>query len=122
MAGTQRRMTYRLNWGGEPELPGTLAHVTNTRIGNAYEHGLITTIDFAKTDALPADFATLAATVTNSSGTMLSAPLIQINPETGGPRLALSFDPGKETYIEFRAHLATPTGAYSEVWLYRWTA
>jgi periplasmic glucans biosynthesis protein len=121
-AGTSRRMTYRLNWGGEPELPGKLAHITNTRLGAAYEHGLIATIDFAKTDALPADLATLTATVTNSHGTMLSAPLVQINPDTGGPRLALSFDPGKEPYIEFRAQLSTPESAYSEVWLYRWTA
>ena len=121
-AGTQRRMTYRLNWGGEPALPGALAHVINTRIGTAFEHGLIATVDFAKTDALPADLATLVATVTNSHGTMLSAPLIQINPETGGPRLALSFDPGKDTTIEFRAQLAALSEAYSEVWLYRWTA
>ena len=121
-AGTERRMTYRLNWGGDPELPGALAHVTNTRLGAAYEHGLIATIDFAKTDALPADLATLIATVTNSSGILLSAPLVQINPETGGPRLALSFDPGTEPFIEFRAQLTTPSGAYSEVWLYRWTA
>ena len=121
-AGTSRRMTYRLKWGGEPELPGALAHVTNTRLGAAYETGLIATIDFAKTVALPADLALLTASVTNSAGTMLSAPLVQINPETGGPRLALSFDPGKETYIEFRAQLSSPTGAYSEVWLYRWTA
>ena len=103
-------------------MPGALAQVTNTRIGAAYEHGLIATIDFAKTDALPADLALLVATVTNSNGTMLSAPLIQMNQDTGGPRLALSFDPGKEPFIEFRAQLASPTGAYSEVWLYRWTA
>ena len=122
LAGTQRRMTYRLNWGGEPDLPGALAPVVNTRMGAAYEHGLIATIDFAKTDALPVDLATLTATVANNHGKLLSDPLIQINPQTGGPRLALSFDPGEEPFIEFRAQLATPTGAYSEVWLYRWTA
>ena len=122
LAGTQRRMTYRLNWGGEPDLPGALAPVVNTRMGAAYEHGLIATIDFAKTDALPVDLATLTATVANSHGKLLSDPLIQINPQTGGPRLALSFDPGEAPFIEFRAQLATPTGAYSEVWLYRWTA
>lgn len=121
-AGTSRRMTYRLNWGGEPELPGGLAHVTGSRIGSAYQTGLIATIDFAKTDALPTDLAQLTASVSNSNGTLLSAPLIQINPDTGGPRLALSFDPGKDPFVEFRAQLTTPTGPYSEVWLYRWTA
>ena len=79
-------------------------------------------MQLALNNALPADLATLVATVTNSHGTMLSAPLIQINPETGGPRLALSFDPGKDTTIEFRAQLAALSEAYSEVWLYRWTA
>ncbi len=121
-AGTSRRMTYRLNWGGEPELPGALAPITNTRLGAAYEHGLIATVDFARTDALPDDLSLLTATVANSHGKMLSNPLIQINPATGGPRLALSFDPGTEPFIEFRAQLSVPTGAYSEVWLYRWTA
>lgn len=121
-AGSQRRMTYRLHWGGEPHLPSALAPVVNTRLGAAYEHGLIATIDFARTDTLPVDLSTLTATVTNSHGKLLSDPLIQINPATGGPRLALSFDPGAEPSIEFRAQLLAPTGAYSEVWLYRWTA
>jgi periplasmic glucans biosynthesis protein len=121
-AGSTRKVTYRLSWGGEPDLPGGLAKATNTRIGAAYEHGLIATIDFAAIEALPADVTTLTAVATNSAGKMLSKPLIQINPETGGPRVAFTFDPGKEPVIEFRVQLLTPAGAYSEVWLYRWTA
>ena len=111
-------MSYRLKWGGEPDLPGALARIVNTRMEAAYEHGLIATIDFAKTDALPAEMAMLTATVGSSHGKVLSDPLIQINPETGGPRLALSFDPGEGPCIEFLAQLTSPTGAYSEVWLY----
>ena len=54
-AGTQAPITYRLKWGGAPELPDALARVVCTRSAAAYQHGLIATIDFAETDALPAD-------------------------------------------------------------------
>ncbi|MGB8814353.1 MAG: glucan biosynthesis protein G [Paracoccaceae bacterium] len=122
LAGTSRRMTYRLKWGTEPDLPGGLAKVTNMRLGAALQTGLIATVDFARTDALPADLADLSAKVSNSHGTMRSAPLVEINPSTGGPRLALSFDPGTEPFIEFRGQLVTANGPYSETWMYRWTA
>ncbi|MGB7263553.1 MAG: glucan biosynthesis protein G [Albidovulum sp.] len=121
-AGAAHRMTYRLHWGHEPEVPGNLAKVTNMRLGAALQHGRIATVDFERTPAMPADFADLTATVSNSHGTFLSAPHVEINPQTGGPRLALSFDPGDASYIEFRGQLSTAHGPYSETWLYRWTA
>jgi periplasmic glucans biosynthesis protein len=121
-AGSSRRISYRLNWGNEPTLPLGLAKVTNMRLGAALQHGRIVAVDFAPTDALPANLDGLVATVTNSDGTMLSSPHLQINPDTGGPRLTFSFDPGEAPVIEFRAQLTTSTGIFSETWLYRWTA
>jgi glucans biosynthesis protein len=47
--------------------------------------------------------------------------VLQRNPETGGMRLAFSFDPGEQTHVELRAQLRKDGQDASEVWLYRWT-
>ncbi len=121
-AGSAHKISYRLQWGVEPDLGVTLAQVTNTRMGKAFKHGLVATVDFSPTDLLPAELSALKAVFSSSAGTMLGEPVVQINPDTGGPRLAFSFDPGDATVIEFRAQLSLENGPYSEVWLYRWTA
>ena len=51
----------------------------------------------------------------------ISDGLVQRNPETGGPRLAFTFDPGEAELVEFRAQLRLNGAPFSEVWLYRWT-
>ena len=48
-------------------------------------------------------------------------PVVQENPDTGGIRLAFSFDPGEAGMAELRAQLRQDGKPLSEVWLYRWT-
>ena len=48
--------------------------------------------------------------------------VLQRNPQTGGLRLAFSFDPGERDMAEMRAQLRRDGKPLTEVWLYRWTA
>ena len=50
-----------------------------------------------------------------------SKGVLQRNPETGGMRLAFSFDPKDRDLVELRAQLRKDGAPASEVWLYRWT-
>jgi len=58
----------------------------------------------------------------SSSHVKTSDGVLQRNPETGGLRLAFSFNPGKRKMVELRAQLRRDGAAASEVWLYRWSA
>jgi periplasmic glucans biosynthesis protein len=123
LAGSSRRMTYKLSWGTEPKLAGGLARSTKMRLGAAYERrGIVVTVDFERTSTMPQNLAYLKPTLEITAGKLLSKPYLQINPDTGGPRMAFSFDPQDEPVIEFRGQITTASNSYSEVWLYRWTA
>lgn len=72
-----------------------------------------------KTGALPSPVDILAD-VNLSPGKLVEA-VTQPNPETGGFRLFVTFDPGPAQLVEFRVQprrSGTPVG---ETWLYRWT-
>ena len=76
-------------------------------------------IDYGATDAAPP--GRIRADVGISSGTLVET-VTHPNPETGGIRVFVTFDPGKADLVEFRVqprHLGQPVG---ETWLYRWTA
>ncbi len=120
-AGTEHSMSYSLDWGANPGMiEDRPLRVLGTAIGARPEGGNIVAIDFENGAALPADLAELDVLVRGSAGETTEG-LVQRNPETGGPRLAFTFQPGEETLIEFRAQLRHNGDPLSEVWLYRWT-
>lgn len=120
-AGGERQFGYRLLWGGDPAPPSDLARVLNTRMGRREGKGWIVAVDFAPTAATAGDLDGVERMVRTSAGTV-SGGVLQRNPETGGPRLAFTFDPGAATLAEFRVQLRRDDRPLSEVWLYRWTA
>ncbi len=119
-AGSEHKMTYRLTWGDDSAY-GNGLQVLNTRIGNAFEDGIIIAIDFAPGANVPDDLDTIDKIVQSSAGTH-GPGIVQLNPDTGGPRLAFKFQPGDAKLIEFRAQLRKDGNALTETWLYRWTA
>ncbi len=119
-AGQEHRMTYQLTWGDDSAF-GAGLRVLNTRIGDAFETGIIVAIDFEDGDALPEDLETVERQIWASAG-QVDGGILQRNPETGGARLAFRFIPGEAGLIEFRAQLRLNGAPLSETWLYRWTA
>jgi glucans biosynthesis protein len=121
--GSEHAFSYHMSWTGEIPEQKPVARVLGTRIGRGFPHNLhqLVTIDFAPHAALPEDYDDLAIHI-HSPRLETSHALIQRNPETGGPRLAFSFDPGDVEVAEIRAQLFHEGRGVSEVWLYRWTA
>lgn len=120
-AGQSHRMNYRLAWGEEPSMADRPARVLNTRMGARPEGGMVVAIDFERWPDMAEDLAGITQLIRSNHGTV-SDGVLQLNPETGGPRLAFTFDPGEAPLVEFRVQLRGETGPLSEVWLYRWTA
>ncbi|MEO1745067.1 MAG: glucan biosynthesis protein G [Pseudomonadota bacterium] len=118
--GTAHRMAYSLTWGESSDY-GSGLKVLNTRIGNAFESGIIVAIDFENGTGVPDDLSAVQRVVRASAGEV-SGGVLQRNPETGGPRLAFKFHPGDAELIEFRAALRIDNEPLTETWLYRWTA
>ena len=120
-AGASHKMSYTLDWGDDPaprvEMP---IRVLNTAIGGRMEGGNVVAIDFEDSALVPEDLARIEI-VLRGSAEDISAGLVQRNPETNGPRLAFTFQPGEAEVIEFRAQLRLDGAPLSEVWLYRWT-
>lgn len=120
-AGDSHKMSYRLDWAEDPAPRGGMPlRVFDTAMGSRPEGGIIVAIDFEARADVPDDLSQLEITLRGSAGEV-SGGLVQRNPETGGPRLAFTFDPQKADVIEFRAQLRLEGAALSEVWLYRWT-
>ena len=118
-AGQEHQMGYRLIWGDDSAF-GAGLRVLNTRIGDAFETGIIVTIDFEDGPDLPSDLDSVERLVRASAGEV-DGGILQRNPETGGARLAFNFIPGDAPLIEFRAQLRLNGAPLSETWLYRWT-
>lgn len=120
-AGASHKMTYRLDWGADPSpKTGMPVKVLNTAMGERPEGGIICAIDFEDGTGVPSDLDELDILLRSSAGS-ISSGLVQRNPETGGPRLAFTFQPEEAQLIEFRAQLRLGGAPLSEVWLYRWT-
>ncbi|UWQ84915.1 glucan biosynthesis protein [Leisingera caerulea] len=120
-AGSEISLSYRLTWGAEPVLP--MPRVIDTAEGARIfgGPGRIVTIDF---DAHPLfeDGPEALDVHIHSPHVAASEGVLQRNPETGGLRLAFTFDPGDRDHVELRAQLRKDGSPASEVWLYRWTA
>ncbi len=119
-AGQQIDLAYRLSWGDEPSLD--LPRVINTASGAKIfgDPGRLMVIDFEAHPLFEAEPDAFDIHV--SSPHLETSPgILERNPETGGMRLAFSFDPGDQTHVELRAQLRKEGAAASEVWLYRWT-
>jgi periplasmic glucans biosynthesis protein len=119
-AGSEHRMTYRMLWGDDSTF-GQGLRVLNTRIGKAFEDGIIIAIDFGDGPDVPQDLNQIDHMIRASAGT-LSPGVLQRNPDTNGPRLAFKFTPDDADLSEFRAELRLNGRPLSETWLYRWTA
>ncbi len=118
-AGQEQKLSYRLLWGDDSAF-GSGLRVLNTRIGDAFETGIIVAIDFENGADLPEDLSTVERLIRASAGEV-DGGILQRNPETGGARLAFRFIPGDAELIEFRAQLRLDGNPLSEIWLYRWT-
>ena len=122
-AGSTHAMSYTLHWGADP-VPVTAdipVKVLNTAIGGRPEGGQIVAIDFAGSDRVPQDLSEIEIVLRSNTGTVTPG-IVQRNPETGGPRLAFTFQPEDAPLVEFRAQLRIDGEPLSEVWMYRWTA
>ena len=120
-AGSEHSIAYAMEWGQEPQGLPPLARALNTRMGGRFTGGIIAAIDFAPTDAIPDDVTETEIVVTASGTAEVRGGIVQRNPDTGGPRLAFTFEPGEATSVELRAQLFVAGVPASEVWLYRWT-
>lgn len=120
-AGGSHSFSYRLDWCEDAPIPMDRARVINSRMGARFGGGRIATIDFGPHGQLPEDLSELQIHVSANRGET-SDGVVQHNPETGGARLAFTFDPGEHRSVELRAQLMRDGQAASEVWLYRWTA
>ncbi len=118
-AGGEHAFNYRLTWGENNDY-GAGLRVLNTRIGKAFEDGIIIAIDFAPGSDVPEDLNQIEKLIRASAG-QVSKGIVQKNPETGGPRLAFKFHPEDAKTIEFRAELRLNGTPLTETWLYRWT-
>ena len=120
-AGSEINLAYRLTWGAEAPIVDKVARVINTRMGQHLHGGRIVTVDFAPHPLLEGDPDEISIYV-NSPHAATSEGVLQRNPETGGLRLAFTFEPSDRTHVELRAQLRKDGKTASEVWLYRWTA
>ncbi|MEL6586560.1 MAG: glucan biosynthesis protein G [Pseudomonadota bacterium] len=123
-AGTETRFTYRMTWGETAPHRRDVAPVLDTYMGQNFKRDrLLAAIDFGPHDDFGKDIDDLdALTIHVSSRADVSKGTLQRNPETGGVRLAFTFDPADRPVVELRAQLLKDGRAASEVWLYRWTA
>ncbi len=130
-AGSEHRFAYRMLWSDEtseaaPPRRQDVARVIDTHMGlNFNRDRWLAAVDFAAHPAF--DVAELDGMLegidvrVNSSRAETSVGVIQRNPETGGARVAFTFDPGESDGVELRMQLYRDGSAISEVWLYRWT-
>ena len=112
--------SYRMYWGGEPAAAQPVAKVVKTAIGRGFQGQLLAVIDFENHAAVPDDLEQVVKFTGASRGSTTDG-VLQRNPETGGPRLAFSFDPGNARAVDLRAQLRHGDRNISEVWMYRWS-
>ncbi len=118
-AGSQIDTSYRLIWGDNPQRT-PMARVINTAMGeNTFGEGRLAVIDFEASDLF--DDPEAISIFVDSPHAETSDGVLQRNPDTGGMRLAFSFEPAERDHVELRAQLLVGKQPASEVWLYRWT-
>lgn len=119
-AGAEVDLSYRLTWGHEPDMG--LAVVGNTASGAKVfgPPGRLMKIDYDAHPLLEGDPDDYEIFI-SSPHVETTKGILQRNPETGGLRLAFSFDPKDLDIIELRAQLRRDGAPATEVWLYRWS-
>ena len=119
-AGTQLNFAYRLIWGEDPQRTA-MPRVINTAMGeNTFGEGRLAVVDFEPSELF--DDPDALSIFVQSPNATTSDGVLQRNPDTGGLRLAFSFQPGDRDHVELRAQLRLGDEPASEVWIYRWTA
>nr|WP_233270338.1 glucan biosynthesis protein G [Chachezhania sediminis] len=120
--GTRNDFSYRLTWGPRAPREGAMPRVMNTRMGKDLESDRrLAVIEFEAHPLLDEGPEGIDVYLWSPSAD-LSDPVLVRNPESGGLRLAFTFDPGEEDHVELRGQLRRGGENISEVWLYRWTA
>jgi glucans biosynthesis protein len=118
-AGREHRFDYRLSWGDKAPAEGAVAPIIATSAGTrVFEEGRLFAIDYAPHPALGDDPARIEVRVTTSAG-MITSPILQRNPGTGGLRLDFTVK-GDPRHAELRAELWRNGRPAAEVWMNRW--
>ena len=126
--GQERRFRYRLYWGSEPPVRGSLAAVIATRIGAGGIIGqknrppsrkFVVDFEGGRLSSLTED-AKVAPVISASRGEIRQAAA---RPLRGTRAWRCSFDLYSEggEPIDLRCYLADEQGALTETWLYQWT-
>jgi glucans biosynthesis protein len=123
-AGRPHTFNYRLSWPDDAPRSWAGAYVRATRSGlingPLRKNGVLQfAVDFeglppSATSELP------LARVEATSG-VVSAAVVQSNPDISGWRVSFSFDPKGAASSELRLALLANDTAVSDTWLYRWT-
>jgi len=122
-AGGEYGFTYRMHWGADAPDDARLAQVAEMRTGAGTAPGTrVFVLDLlgGSVKALGAD--TRVRLELGSSAGQVSEGYSGPNPETGGWRISLVFDPGAASAADLRCVLRDEQGPVSETWLYRWIA
>ena len=122
-AGGEYSFTYRMHWGADAPGDARLARVAELRTGAGTASGTrVFVLDLVgdAVKALPAAAKTWVEL--GSSAGRVEEGYSGPNPETGGWRISIVFDPMGAALAELRCALRGEQGPLSETWLYRWIA
>lgn len=121
--GREYQLSYRLRWRDETPTRFVGPWISDTRIGRAYHEAAAGSIHFVIDYLDQERFGEKElpkAQATTSVGEIRNL-VVQPNPETGGLRVSLIFDPQGKDLAELRVNLSDWNGRVPETWLYRWT-
>jgi len=123
--GKAYAFNYRLTWPFDVarSWAGARVHATRTGLINGPQRktgDIQFAVDFKGLPANSAGELPLAR-VEASAGAVVSAPIVQPNPDIDGLSVSFSLDPKGAASSELRLVLLAGDIAVSDTWLYRWT-
>ncbi len=122
-AGGEYSFTYRMHWGVEDAPDPGLARIVEVRAGAGTAPGTrVFVLDLIGLAAGSLPAGVKAEAEVGCSAGRLVAGYSGPNPETGGWRVSLDFDPAGAASAELRCVLRAGPAALSETWLHRWVA
>lgn len=122
-AGAEYSLTYRMHWGTDPAQDGRLARVVDARSGAgtaANTRVFVLDLSGEAIKSMIPDARTWLDL--GASAGKLREGYTGSDPETGGWRISLEFEPAGATVADLRCALVGERGALSETWLHRWVA
>jgi periplasmic glucans biosynthesis protein len=122
--GREHELNYRLRWLDDAPTRFVGPWISDTRVGRAYHDATPGSVHFV-IDYLDRErFAEkeLPEAKASASAGAIRDLVVQPNPETGGLRVSLIFDPQGTELAELRVNLSDWGGRVPETWLYRWTS